>query len=279
MTSPASILASDAADPPELSIVVPALNEQDNVVPLVQEVKAALVDQGITTELIIVNDGSTDATAQRLAQLAGQCPWLRPVERPRPMGQSAATAAGIAHARGRFIGFLDADLQNDPADLPKLLALLRDGQADMAQGVRAKRQDTIVRRCTSWVGRTARKLILGDQVRDTGCSTRIMAAAYARELPLQFKGMHRFMPVYARMLGARIVEVPVNHRPRVAGVAKYGILNRGLSGLIDCLAMRWMLRRYRATHVTPIEPAAQAIPESTVTTAGQTSSEKAAALS
>jgi len=240
---------------PELSIVVPALNEEDNVGPLVQEVKAAMVDQGIDTELIIVDDGSTDSTPQKLAQLASAYPWVKPLRRDKAMGQSAATAAGIAFATGKYIGFLDADLQNDPADLPKLLAMLRDNQADMAQGHRACRKDTVVRKCTSWVGRTARRTILGDAIKDTGCSTRVMKAEFAKQLPLQFKGMHRFMPVYARMLGARLVEVPVNHRPRVAGVAKYGVLNRALVGLFDCFAMRWMLRRYRQTLVTPIEPA------------------------
>lgn len=235
-----------------LSIVVPALNEEDNVGPLVSEVKTHLVDAGITTELIIVDDGSTDATPQRLVELMAEHDWLRPLRREQPLGQSSATAAGILAAQGKYIGFLDADLQNDPADLPRLLELLESDQADMAQGHRARRKDTIVRKCTSWVGRTTRKLLLGDAIRDTGCSTRIMHAAYAKQLPLHFKGMHRFMPVYARMLGARIVEVPVNHRPRVAGVAKYGILNRGLVGLLDCLAMRWMLRRYRQTHVLPL---------------------------
>lgn len=244
------------SDAPELSIVVPALNEEDNVIPLTQEVKAALIDQNINVELIIVDDGSTDATAARLGQLAAQYSWVKPLRRPKPMGQSSATAAGIAYARGRYIGFLDADLQNDPADLPELLKMLRNDQADMAQGVRAKRKDTIVRKCTSWVGRTTRKLLLGDDIRDTGCSTRIIDASYAKQLPLQFKGMHRFMPVYARMLGARLVEVPVNHRPRIAGVAKYGILNRGMAGLIDCLAMRWMLKRFRSTLTQPITPAA-----------------------
>lgn len=244
-----------------LSIVVPALNEEDNVQPLVEEVKAAVIDKGITAELIIVDDGSTDATPARLAMLSMTHHWVIALRRPSAMGQSAATFAGIAAARGRYIGFLDADLQNDPHDLPRLLAMLtesqhhHDGQPHMAQGIRAARKDTIVRKCTSWVGRTARKLLLGDEIRDTGCSTRIIEASFAKRLPLEFKGMHRFMPVYARMLGAKLVEVPVNHRPRVAGVAKYGILNRGLSGLLDCLAMRWMLKRYRDAQATPIDPA------------------------
>lgn len=231
--------------PPELSIIVPALNEEDNVAPLVREVKSAVVDRGIAVELIVVDDGSTDATPARLRELAAEHPWLRVLRRDKAMGQSAAMYAGIQAATGKFIATLDADLQNDPADLPPMLDAVRRGDADMAQGLRARRQDTLVRKVTSWVGRTTRKLILGDDIRDTGCTTRVVRAEIAKQFPLQFTGMHRFMPVYARMVGARVVEMPVNHRPRVAGVAKYGILNRGFVGLIDCFAMRWMLRRYR----------------------------------
>lgn len=234
-------------NPIELSIVVPALNEEDNVVPLVDEVRRAILDAGIEAELIVVNDGSTDATATRLRELQNVTPWLRVLHRDKPRGQSAAMHAGIQAARGVFIATLDADLQNDPADLPMMLALIRAGEAEMAQGLRARRKDSIVRLCTSWVGRTTRRVILGDNIRDTGCTTRVLRTDIAKQFPLVFKGMHRFMPVYARMLGARIVEVPVNHRPRVAGVAKYGILNRGFVGFFDCLAMRWMIKRYRDT--------------------------------
>lgn len=237
------------ADTIELSIVVPALNEEDNVAPLIDEVRRAVIDARITAELIVINDGSTDGTAQRLRDLQSQNPWLRVLHRDKPQGQSAAMHAGIQAARGRFIATLDADLQNDPADLPPMLARIRTGDADMAQGVRASRKDSIIRRITSWVGRTSRKVILNDDIRDTGCTTRVIRADIAKQYPLMFKGMHRFMPVYARMLGARIVEMPVNHRPRTAGVAKYGVLNRGFVGFFDCLAMRWMLRRYRNTSV------------------------------
>lgn len=240
----------------ELSIVVPALNEEDNVAPLVEQVKSAVIGAGIAGELIVVDDGSTDQTPERLRQLAAAHPWLRVLRRDRAQGQSAAMYAGIQAARGRFIATLDADLQNDPADLPRMLELVRKGDADMAQGLRARRQDTLVRKVTSWVGRTSRQLALGDTIRDTGCTTRVVRADIARRFPLQFKGMHRFMPVYAKMLGARVVEVPVNHRPRVAGVAKYGILNRGMSGFFDLLAMRWMTKRYRdpAVRVLPPSP-------------------------
>jgi hypothetical protein len=135
-----------------------------------------------------------------------------------------------------------------------MLEKIRGGEYDMAQGDRsANRRDNAIRRMSSWVGRTARGTILGDKIRDTGCTTRVLKTSIAKQFPLMFKGMHRFMPVYARMLGARIVEMPVHHRPRVAGVAKYGVLNRGFVGLIDCFAMRWMLKRHRSTSVSVIE--------------------------
>lgn len=241
---------------PELSIVVPALNEQECVERLVQEVKHSILDAGIDAELIVVDDGSTDQTLPRLRALAKQFSWLRVLHRPQAQGQSAAMYAGIHAGRGRYVAFLDADLQNDPAELPAMLARLRSGGADLVQGDRsANRRDTVVRRCSSWVGRTTRRLLLGDSIRDTGCSLRIMRAEFARPLPLVFKGMHRFIPFYAKMLGARVVEVPVRHRPRQAGTAKYGIWNRALPGLLDCLAVRWMRQRYRDTAADPVEDA------------------------
>jgi dolichol-phosphate mannosyltransferase len=230
---------------PELSIVVPALDEQDNVAALVEEVEQAVRRRGIVAELIVVDDGSTDQTLTRLRKLAAARAWLVVLHRDRAMGQSAAMYAGIQAARGAYVAMLDADLQNDPADLPAMLEVVRAGQADMAQGLRARRKDSPVRKFSSWVGRTTRSLILGDKIRDTGCTTRVVRSEIARQFPLQYRGMHRFLPIYARLLGARVVEMPVNHRPRVAGTAKYGMLNRGFVGLIDCFAVRWMLRRYR----------------------------------
>ena len=245
----------EAPDPPlpELSIVVPALDEQDNVGPLVARIEAEMAKAGVRAELIVVDDGSRDATLARLKELAASRPWLRVLHRPQPKGQSSALYAGIHAARAPFIATLDADLQNDPADLPAMLKTVRDGAADMAQGRRARRRDNLVRKVSSWVGRTARRLILGDTIRDTGCSTRVLRADIARQLPLQFAGLHRFMPVYVRLLGATVVEVPVHHQPRAAGVTKYGIMNRAIVGLFDCFAVRWMRRRLRSTDCTVIE--------------------------
>lgn len=240
-----------------LSIVVPALNEEDNVAPLVEEVRKTVREQaGIEAELIVVDDGSTDQTLPRLIALAKQYSWVKLLHRPKPMGQSAAMHAGIQAAGGTFIATLDADLQNDPADLPKMLAMLRQNPLlDMVQGDRsANRRDTPVRQFSSWVGRTARKLLLGDSIRDTGCSARVVKAHYAKQYPMQYKGVHRFLPFYTNMLGGRVAEMAVHHRPRINGVAKYGMMNRGLAGLIDCLAVRWMANRYRDPGVQPVDP-------------------------
>ncbi len=231
-----------------LSIIVPALNEQDNVRPLIEQVGKAMSDARIDFELIIVDDGSTDQTLTRLKELQADRPWLRVLHRPAPRGQSAAMHAGIQAARGRCIATLDADLQNDPADLPNMLARIDSGEADMVQGDRsANRNDHAIRKIGSMIGRKARLWILGDPVHDTGCSARVVRAEIAKQFPLQFKGMHRFMPAYARMLGAQIVQVPVNHRARHAGSTKYGLglLSRGPAGLLDLFAVRWMIRRYR----------------------------------
>jgi lipid-A-disaccharide synthase-like uncharacterized protein len=232
---------------------VPALNEQDNVRELIEQVQLHVLGAGISCELIVVDDGSTDQTLPRLRALAADRPWLRLLHRDKPRGQSAAMHAGIQAAAGRYVATLDADLQNDPADLPKMLAKLEESGCDFAQGYRANRRDSLVKKVTSRVGRAFRKGLLNDPIRDTGCSTRVVTADLAKRFPLHFKGMHRFLPVYANMLGARIVEQPVNHRPRTAGQTKYGILNRAFVGLADCLAMRWMLKRYKDWAVQDVQ--------------------------
>ncbi|MEX0775488.1 MAG: glycosyltransferase family 2 protein [Phycisphaeraceae bacterium] len=248
--------ATPADHAPELSIVVPALNEEDNVAPLIDEIRRVIREQaGIDAELIVVDDGSTDSTLAKLRAAAAENHWIRVLHRDIARGQSAAMFAGIAAARGRYVATLDADLQNDPADLPAMLDKLRRNEADMVQGDRsANRNDTMVRRFSSWIGRTTRRLLLGDSIRDTGCTARVLRTDIARRFPLQYKGAHRFLPFYARLLGGRVIEMSVHHRPRVAGVAKYGVLNRGWAGLIDCLALRWMANRYRDAAAEEIEP-------------------------
>lgn len=244
----------------ELSIIAPAHNEQDNVIGFLDDVRGAMADSGIGFELIVIDDGSTDQTASRLGDLMKQHPFLRVFRMIRTPpgkgnGQSAAFHAGIRQARGALIALIDADRQNDPADIPVMVRLLRERQVDLVQGDRsANRRDTFVRRTSSFVGRSFRRGLLGDSIRDTGCSLRVFRRAVGLALPLQYQGMHRFIPVYARMLGFNVVEMAVHHRPRTAGDAKYGIWNRALPGLRDLITVRWMRHRLRPVECESVEP-------------------------
>jgi len=240
----------------ELSLVIPAHNEQDNLAMLIEQVDLSLRQKGVRVELILVDDGSTDATRSTAQKLMSTNPWVKMIARDKCQGQSSAMYAGIQFAKAPFTATLDADLQNDPADLYAMLQTVKSGQADLVQGDRSRnRRDSLARRYASVVGRRARGLILGDSVRDTGCSARVMRSELAKQLPLQYKGMHRFVPVYIKILGGRIVEMPVNHRPRHAGVTKYGVgaISRGWNGLLDCFAVRWMRKRLRQTAARNIE--------------------------
>ncbi len=237
----------------DLSVVAPAHNEEDNVGPLADEIHAALTPTGLSFEFIVVDDGSTDSTAQKMTELMADRPWLRCVRMVgtppgKGNGQSAAFHAGFRACRGRLIAVLDADRQNNPADLPEMLRLFESTGADVVQGDRSHaRKDNVIRKVGSIVGRLARRGLLGDAVRDTGCSLRLMRSEVALALPLEFRGVHRFIPVLARDLGFKVVEMPVAHRARVAGETKYGlgITQRALPGLIDCFAVRWMRNRRR----------------------------------
>jgi glycosyltransferase involved in cell wall biosynthesis len=249
----------------ELSVVAPAHNERENIRPLVQEIIAALDATDASYEIIIVDDGSTDGTTSILAELSGsyrQLRALRMTHTPpgRGNGQSAAFHAGFRAARGALVAVLDADLQNDPADIPPMLEKMREAGADMVHGDRSHtRRDSLVRKFSSLVGRVFRRLLLRDTIRDTGCSLRILTRQLALDLPLEYRGMHRFIPITARQLGYTVIEMPVNHRPRVAGKAKYGILNRAFCGIPDCMAVRWMRDRRRPVQADEMpRPAATA---------------------
>lgn len=253
----------------ELSVVAPAHNERDNAAELVHQVERAIEPLGIPFELVVVDDGSTDDTRAVLKSLMPGRPWLKVVVMTntpagKGNGQSAAFHAGFRAAKGRLIATLDADLQNDPADLPAMLKLMREQHADMVQGDRSHaRRDNVVRRVGSIVGRKFRRWLLGDTIRDTGCSLRVLRREIALALPLEFKGIHRFIPVTARHLGYKVVEMPVHHRARMAGETKYGfgITKRALPGLLDLLAVRWMRARRRPVAYAMVEsPAAGATP-------------------
>ncbi len=244
-----SLVEKTVAHGIDLSIVAPAHNEEENISGLVSDVAEAMRDSGLTFEMIIVDDGSTDRTLARIHDEMSRYSWLcglKILNTPdgRGNGQAAAFYAGIRRAQGRLIALIDADRQNDPADIPGMIATLLADGVDMIQGDRtANRQDTLIKRISSRVGRTFRKAFLHDQIRDTGCSLRVFKREVGLALPLQYRGMHRFIPYYAGLLGFRVVEMPVIHRPRVAGKTKYGIWDRALPGLRDLLAVRWMTKR------------------------------------
>lgn len=224
-------------DPPslDLSLVIPLYNEEDNVANLVDE--ACRVLTGRNFEIVLVDDGSTDATVARIPKRAE----VRVIEFAKNAGQSAAMYSGVHAARGRVIALMDGDLQNDPADLPKLLAEFDNG-FDLVCGYRAKRKDTFFRRLQSRVANFVRSRFTGDGVRDTGCSLKAMRWE-CREALVPFRGMHRFIPALVKGMGYKITEVPVNHRPRVAGVSKYGFGNRAFRATMDMFGVKWLLSR------------------------------------
>jgi glycosyltransferase involved in cell wall biosynthesis len=227
----------NSADTPtlDLSLVIPLYNEEDNVVNLVDEVCRVLA--GRNFEVLLVDDGSTDATVARVPQR----PEVRVIEFAQNAGQSAAMYAGVNAAHGRIIALMDGDLQNDPADLPTLLAELEKG-FDLVCGYRAKRKDTPFRRIQSRVANFVRSRFTGDGVRDTGCSLKAMRRE-CREALIPFRGMHRFIPALIKGMGYKITEVPVNHRARVAGVSKYGFGNRAWRATRDMFGVKWLLSR------------------------------------
>jgi dolichol-phosphate mannosyltransferase len=219
---------------------VPFFNERDNVSALHEELVAALASEGGGFELLYVDDGSRDGTGDALARLAAKDARVRVLALPENRGQTAALAAGFAAARGELIATLDGDGQNDPADLPRLLAALAN--ADVVNGVRTNRQDAWHKKLSSRIANGFRNWATGEQVTDIGCSLRVMRASHLKRVKL-YRGMHRFLPTLLRLEGARLTELPVNHRPRRAGVSKYGIGNRLFVGLADVLAVRWMMKR------------------------------------
>lgn len=223
----------------DLSVVAPAYEERDNLGPLVEAVRDAL-DASMRWELVIVDDGSRDGTGDVLRRLASEEPRVTAVYLRENRGQTAATAAGIAVARGRLIATIDADLQNDPADLPGMVEAL--GDADAVVGVRTKRRDSIVRRLSSRVANWVRNRLSGDSIQDTGCALKVFRAEALETLPL-FEGMHRFLPTLLRIHGFEVLERPVGHHPRTAGRSKYGVWNRAFRALRDLLAVRWMRSR------------------------------------
>jgi dolichol-phosphate mannosyltransferase len=226
---------NEVTSSPAFSVVVPLYNEEANLPILQEELRVAL--SGLDYEIIFVDDGSDDRTAERIET----APNIRLIRFEKNSGQSAAIYAGLTAARGATVVIIDGDLQNDPADIPKLLAEIARG-ADLVCGYRLKRQDTVVKRLTSRIANAVRSRYTKDGVRDTGCTLKAMRRECGSAL-VPFKGMHRFIPALVKAAGYRLVEVPVNHRPRRFGQSKYGLGNRALRATIDMFGVRWLLSR------------------------------------
>lgn len=224
----------------KISFVIPVYNEESNLRPLYAEISAVGSQLGCEWEVLFVNDGSSDGSLGVIQELAA-APQVRYHCLRRNMGQSAALWAGFQQAAGDVIITLDADLQNDPADVPAMLR--RYGEYQMVTGWRFNRNDTFSKRIGSRIGNAVRNRLTWENIHDTGCSLKIMNAAMAKRIKM-YKGLHRFLPTLMRLEGARVLEVKVNHRQRHAGVSKYTNLRRGIEGLYDVIAVRWMIKRH-----------------------------------
>ncbi len=227
---------------PTVSIVIPVYNEAENLRDLVAQVQAAMQAQSRSFELLLVDDGSRDGSRALLRELAATHPWLRPLALIRNYGQSTALQAGFDHARGDFIVTLDGDLQNDPGEIPRLLALLdADPEIDVVSGWRKERHDrTLTRKLPSQVANQIISTVTGVRLHDYGCALK----AYRRDViaNLRLYGeMHRFIPALAVEAGARLVEVPVRHRPRTRGQSKYGLGRIGRV-MLDLMWVKFVMR-------------------------------------
>lgn len=222
-------------------MIVPVFDEEENLPLLAGEIAAALDPLGVAYEVIYVDDGSTDGSPAVLAGLAAGDRRVRVLRIGRNSGLSAALDAGFSHARAPVLVTLDADLQNDPADVPRLLERLE--RCDVACGVRARRRDDWLRRISSRIANGVRNRLTRESIADVGCTLRAYRAPFVARVPM-FRGMHRFLPTLLRLAGARVEEVPVHHRPRLHGEPKYNIRNRIWRALVDLFAVRWMQRRW-----------------------------------
>lgn len=227
----------------DLSIIIPIMNEEDNIDLLAREISESIEKTSWSWECIWVDDFSTDNTKNKLIQLNHKDARHLFIFHDRNYGQSAALATGFRHASADILATLDGDGQNDPADIPMMVKKLLDENADIINGWREKRQDNFVRRISSGIANGFRNWLTGEKIRDVGCALRVFRKMCVKDIPV-FKGMHRFFPTLVRMAGyERIFEIAVNHRPRKMGKTKYGINNRLWVGIADTIAVCWMRRR------------------------------------
>lgn len=227
----------------DLSLVIPVFNERESLAMLTGEISEVLLPLDLSFEILLVNDASTDGSLETMLSLA-EDPRIRILSFEQTQGQSAALVAGFRACKGQVVVTLDGDLQNDPADIPKLLQAL-DGNA-LVSGIRANRQDSWTRKVSSKIANRTRRLFLGDSIKDVGCSLKAYRLDWLVDLP-SFNGLHRFLPGLLEHRGARVSQVQVNHRPRIHGASKYGIHNRLWRGIADLIGVYWLQNRWVCT--------------------------------
>lgn len=231
---------------PEISVILPGYNEADNIDAMLAQVDAALNGVGRPFEILYVDDGSTDDSMDKLERAKARYHNLRVLRHHANFGQSAGIFSGIEAARGELVVTMDADLQNDPADLPAMLELLNHQQVDAVCGVRQKRQDKGMKIFVGLVANRVRRRALNDAITDAGCSMRVMRRGALGQLPA-FRALHRFLPTIMMIHGFKVIEMPVSHRAREAGLSKYGVGNRVWVGIYDIWGLWWYRRRFLPT--------------------------------
>jgi len=247
-----------ASSPPiELSIIAPAYNEADNLEPLIERIREIFEPAGFRFEAVIVDDCSTDGTPEKLLQLAQKYPWVRAIRLDKNSGQTAAMDCGFRNARGKIWGTLDADMQNDPAEILRLMKLIGP-DADMVNGWRKDRQDKnkFMRRIQTKIANGIRNWLSQDDIKDSACGLKVYKRECLEGFTL-YKGMHRFFPTLVRMRGFKVIEVPISHNPRLHGVTKYKFGSRVIRAFVDLLAVRWMKKRairYTSKEITKQNP-------------------------
>lgn len=239
---------SNWSQPQQLSVVVPVRNEQDNVESLISEINAAL-QSVIEHEIIYVDDGSTDGTYAKLKTLQGQYPQLRVIHHAKSCGQSTAVRTGVKFAKYDWVATLDGDGQNNPADIPKLLAALKPGVEIVGGNRRQSRRDTWIKRISSVIANTVRSNMLKDDTPDTGCGLKLFSRSAFLDLPY-FDHMHRFLPALIKRRGGKVVSVHVGHRNREHGKSNYGTLDRLMVGIVDLFGVAWLQRRAKIPTAT-----------------------------
>jgi dolichol-phosphate mannosyltransferase len=228
------------------SVVIPLKNEEGNIAALIEELEPVMSKLGKEWELICIDDGSTDQTWLMLQQLSKQKPYLKLIKFRKNYGQSSGFDAGFKKAQGEFVISLDGDGQNDPSDIPRLLALIPS--CDLVCGIRLKRKDTFVKRITSKIANRIRNALIQDGVQDTGCSLKVYRKSALEKIKL-YHGMHRFLPALFKIEGFSIKQIEVNHRERRKGKSNYNFFNRSFNTLADLWAVRWMKKRHLSYHI------------------------------